>query len=449
MFPVRYLLPILALFACASATAHEGDLDTSFNGTGKLTFAADPAAQSYDAVSAVAIQPDGKIVIVGSTYTTTPPITRWAVARLNPNGTFDSSFGSAGRVVFDLGFSTTSSSALALVLQDDGKIVVSGYSQYNLAIVRLNVDGTKDPGFANAGIWLGNPVGGQTQPYVTAMSLLAQPAGGQLIVFAGTAPSTNGSSFLRGFIDSNGQFPHMDLIAGPNAYSGFYVMVAQGTKFVMLGQSSIANGDGVCSSRRYRLGYTTIGLLQFFPDSSFTPTDVPGASSTPQCSIDGAALLPNGDLVVSGNQSNNGIGNISFAYGLNGIDGSPNDRNVMSPFAVVPGAGSPVVAQEDGKVVFGSTTGDSTRSQFLLQRRHWLSGNQSVDPTFANAGTAIVNFDHDSTQTHSYLSAIARDHAGRIIAVGSTRDAANASSGQIAVVRLQGDTIFKNGFETN
>ena len=121
----------------------------------------------------------------------------------------------------------------------------------------------------------------------------------------------------------------------------------------------------------------------------------------------------------------------------------------MNPFAVAPGSESPVVAQEDGKVVFGSSTGDSTRTQFLLQRRQWLSGNQGIDTSFANAGTAIINFDHDSIQTHSTLSAIVRDLDGRVIAVGSTRDVAGASSEQIAVVRLQGDTIFKDGFETN
>ncbi len=450
MTPIRLLILLLALAICLPLFAHDGDLDPSFNGSGKLTFAARPGVLSYDGASAVAIQSDGKIVIVGSTYTVEPPSSLWTAARLNPDGTFDSSFGTAGRVAFNLGFQSTSSAALALALQDDGKIVLGGYSQYNLAIVRLNADGSKDPSFANGGVWLGNPVGGQTQPYVTAMSLIAQPAGGQLIVFAGAAPTTGGSSFLRGFIDSTGQFPHMDLIAGPNPYSGFYVMVAQGAKFVMLGQSySVTTGAGVCSSRRYRLGYSTIGVLQFFPDSSFTATDVPGASATPQCYIDDAALLPNGDLAISGDQSNNGSGDIAFAYGLNGGDGSVNDRKLVSPFAVVPGANTGIVAQTDGKVVFASTTGDSTRSQFLLQRRQWLSGNQGVDPAYANAGTAVINFDHDTTQTRSSLGAITLDQDGRVVAVGSTRDVVGATSEQVAVVRLQGDVIFKNGFETN
>ncbi|MEO7065148.1 MAG: delta-60 repeat domain-containing protein [Dokdonella sp.] len=446
----KVVIVLTALAACALASAREGDLDTSFNGSGTLAFSIRDAQPAIDSGNALAIQADGKIVVVGTTYEVEPPTSRWTATRINSDGSLDATFGTNGRTALNLGAHTQSAAPIALVIQDDGKIVVGGYYDLHLAIARLNVDGTLDSSFGNGGVWLGNPVGGMTQPYVSTMSLIAQPTGGQMIVFAGGAPTGSGSNFLRGFIDSTGQYPHMDVIAGPLTFSNFNAMVQQGNKFLMVGSSVSASGLGTCSSRRYRLGRSGLGNLQFFADPIFVVSDITfGSGATPQCHLDSTALLPNGDVVLGGHQTDGGSNEVTVAYGLNGADGRMNDRMIPDAFVSAFPTTSVALSQGDGKVILSGTSVVGNRQGFFLQRRLWQSGNQSVDPTFGNAGTATINFDHAGVTTNSYMSATALDRYGRIVAVGTTEDVGQTSVTHVAVMRLLSDVIFRNGFETN
>jgi uncharacterized delta-60 repeat protein len=136
----------------------DGSLDTTFNGTGKQTidFGNDDQANS------VAIQPDGKIVLAGS----------WdgghadfALVRLNANGSLDTSFGNTtlkggGLANYTFGtFLATVEKASAVALQADGKIVVAGYTDAggsrsnpnNFAVLRVNPDGSLDTTFNRSG----------------------------------------------------------------------------------------------------------------------------------------------------------------------------------------------------------------------------------------------------------------------------------------------------------
>ena len=128
-----------------------GSLDTSFNGTGKITtnFGGDGNAEGQS----VAVQTDGKIVVVG--YATAAGVQQFAVARYNADGTLDTSFGGTGQVVTAVGIS--GSNATGVALQKDGKIVVSGYGVnnsgrgYDFACLRYNTDGSLDQGFGDHG----------------------------------------------------------------------------------------------------------------------------------------------------------------------------------------------------------------------------------------------------------------------------------------------------------
>jgi uncharacterized delta-60 repeat protein len=134
--------------ACFKAN---GSLDTSFNGTGKVTtnFGGDGNAEGLS----VAVQTDGKIVIVG--YATAGGVEKFALARYNANGTLDTSFGGTGRVITAVGIS--GSNATGVALQKDRKIVVAGYAiknsgrGYDFACVRYNTDGSLDQGFGDHG----------------------------------------------------------------------------------------------------------------------------------------------------------------------------------------------------------------------------------------------------------------------------------------------------------
>ena len=124
--------------ACFKAN---GSLDTSFNGTGKVitNFGGDGNAEGRS----VAVQTDGKIVVVG--YATAGSTEKFALARYNADGTLDTSFGGSGRVMTAVGI--IGSIATGVALQKDGKIVVAGYDVnssgrgYDFACLRYNTDG--------------------------------------------------------------------------------------------------------------------------------------------------------------------------------------------------------------------------------------------------------------------------------------------------------------------
>ncbi len=93
--------------ACFKAN---GSLDTSFNGTGKVTtnFGGDGNAEGQS----VAMQIDGKIIVVG--FATVAAVQQFAVARYNADGTLDTSFGGTGRVVTAVGISGSNATGVAL-----------------------------------------------------------------------------------------------------------------------------------------------------------------------------------------------------------------------------------------------------------------------------------------------------------------------------------------------
>ena len=125
-----------------------GSLDASFNGTGKVTTA---HGATYASANALALQPDGKLVAAGVGQN--GPQFVFALVRYHPDGSLDTSFDATGKVTTAIGQSQDSVSDLAL--QPDGKVVAAGYSysgaDRDLAFARYNADGTLDPGFGSGG----------------------------------------------------------------------------------------------------------------------------------------------------------------------------------------------------------------------------------------------------------------------------------------------------------
>src|SRR5204862_281432 len=118
-------------FAVARLNAN-GSLDTTFDTDGKQTVGFDlgtaGTSTNDDRAQDVAIQSDGKIVLVGSANVGSLATgSNFAIARLNTNGSLDTTFDTDGR-------QTVSFSALnqdfanAVAIQSDGKIVVAGSS---------------------------------------------------------------------------------------------------------------------------------------------------------------------------------------------------------------------------------------------------------------------------------------------------------------------------------
>jgi uncharacterized delta-60 repeat protein len=187
------------------ASAAPGDLDTSFGIQGQL----------YDTtmyrVRATVVQPDGKIVVVGSTWYTTGPYSFDApsVTRYNTDGSLDYSFGTQGSVLA----STTSGYGGyfdGVALQNDGKIVAVGYRGPDSFVVRLTPNGSFDTTFSGDGkVAFGYPVANYDSSRMTSVAIVS----GDNILVAGTVeydyvydPYHNSTDIFLARLNSNGSF---------------------------------------------------------------------------------------------------------------------------------------------------------------------------------------------------------------------------------------------------
>ena len=128
-----------------------GVLDPTFGVGGKVRTA---IGTVNDRGNAAALQADGKIVVAGR-YTSAAGGSDFrdiVVLRYNTDGTLDAGFGTGGKVITFIG--SKADEANCVVIQPDGKILVSGYTEnttYDIALIRLNADGTPDPAFGTGG----------------------------------------------------------------------------------------------------------------------------------------------------------------------------------------------------------------------------------------------------------------------------------------------------------
>jgi uncharacterized delta-60 repeat protein len=120
-------------------------LDPTFGSGGKATTTAFGGDRS-----SMALQPDGKIVMAGGTFTA------FVLARFDSDGTLDDGFGTDGMVTTDLGDEFSQEEALAVAVQPDGRIVVAGYSERDdITVVRYEPAGQLDDTFGAGGVVAG------------------------------------------------------------------------------------------------------------------------------------------------------------------------------------------------------------------------------------------------------------------------------------------------------
>jgi uncharacterized delta-60 repeat protein len=175
-----------------------GALDPSFGVGGKLTVTVGTGSDSF--ARSVAVQADGKIVVAG--YATFSTGSKAVVGRFTTSGGLDTSFGSSGW--FSSAFGMVEGSADGVAVQPDGKLVVvgSGYTKGardEIAFARLTSAGALDPTFGSGGTRLvADPGGGDND----ANGLALQPDG--KIVAAGDVYTTGTDKLRLVRVDSSG-----------------------------------------------------------------------------------------------------------------------------------------------------------------------------------------------------------------------------------------------------
>jgi uncharacterized delta-60 repeat protein len=100
-----------------------GTLDSTFDYDGKVTT---NFVNTYDGGYSVVIQSDGKIIVTGASWNGISQ--HFALARYNNDGSLDNAFGTSGKVITVIGgLPETQSAATSVLLQSDGKIIAAGY----------------------------------------------------------------------------------------------------------------------------------------------------------------------------------------------------------------------------------------------------------------------------------------------------------------------------------
>jgi uncharacterized delta-60 repeat protein len=160
-----------------------GTLDTSFGSSGKVsTMVGD---YRFSSARAVAIQTDGKIVVAGTGANSNGAISGFAVVRYNQDGSLDNTFDGDGKVLTEIG-----GSAISVLIQPDGKIVAAGTNFYGRIIIRYNSDGSLDNTFGNNGIYI------ESNRKVGNIISMAIQSDGKLVTL-GTFYSITSNSFVE------------------------------------------------------------------------------------------------------------------------------------------------------------------------------------------------------------------------------------------------------------
>lgn len=168
-----------------------GSPDNSFGSGGIVTT---PVGLSDDFGRSMALQRDGKIVVVGSSFVGSN--NNFAVVRYNPDGSLDNGFGSSGKVTTRVGndVSTGEDGAKSIAIQSDGKLLVAGWalnpvSGYDFAVIRYTVDGKPDSTFGVGGIVM-TPIG--TNDFGQAIALQSD---GRIVVAGSSYDSAGDYAF--------------------------------------------------------------------------------------------------------------------------------------------------------------------------------------------------------------------------------------------------------------
>lgn len=318
-------------------------------------------------INCVALLPDGKILI-GGYFDQVDNCSRTNIARLNPDGTCDTTFDLAANKPVN-----------CFALQPDGKIIVGGWfdefggvTRSNLA--RLNPDGTLDPGFAPT-------IAGDES--ATVYSVAVQPDG--KIIVAGQFGSVNGQDYANiARLNPDGSTDESFATVAINEYAFVQCMVVQPDgKIVLAG----------CFSSLWNEIRESIGRLN--PDGTLDTNFNPGT----ECIVDALALQTDGKILVAGSFTRL-CGTARSCIGRIYSDGTL-DPSFIPEVGVLYSTVHALAMQQDGNVLAGgrfNTLGGANRTNlarllntqaatrnlsFVGTTLRWTRGNTSPEVTWA------------------------------------------------------------------
>lgn len=269
---------------------------------------------------AVAIQPNGQIVVVGTS--TTPDgsaTTGIVVERFNTNGSLDTTFGSGG-VVTALGAQLATGQGVAI--QANGQILATGSANASgsdgvsprLAVIRLNTNGALDPGFGSGGVDVLD-----LGAYSVANAAAVQ-SNGSIVIVGSQSPGLQVQNALIARLTPTGALDPS--FASGGAAATQYAIGAASSGFnavaIQPNGSIVAAGaatNGNTGAQAIVARFTSAGA----PDGTFGTGGVVRATSAVNNAVSGAvpgatgvAVAANGDIIAGGTSSNSGLTSVAL-----------------------------------------------------------------------------------------------------------------------------------------
>ncbi len=332
-----------------------GHLDSLFGTNGIVKT---PVGNFSDDGNSVVIQPDNKIIVCGDTNNGTN--SDFVLIRYNATGELDSVFGNNGKVITSIG--SYNDYSISTILQPDGKILAVGFSdngtETDIAVVRYNTDGSLDNTFDNDGIVLASIGAGHERGNSVAIQ-------------------TNGKIVVSG-----------------SSYNGTANDIAV-VRFNADGSLDTAFGNG---------GKVTTDIASNSEDVSYA-----------------VMLQSDGKIVVAGETIDSTDynfallryetdGNLDTSFGIGGIVctavGSGNDY------------GHSVAIQTDGKIIVAGFSNNGSNDDFSLVR---YNSDGSLDNSFGSGGKSVISLGGYDDKANC----LSIQPDGKIVVVGASFNGAN------------------------
>jgi uncharacterized delta-60 repeat protein len=479
----------------STVLAGPGQLDPTFGNGGKITLG---FGGTVARATAVAVQPDGRIVVVGRAQTSsTPASADFAVVRFTPDGTLDPTFGAGGKVNTD--FFGNEDGANAVALQPDGKIVVGGYAirasgGMTFALARYGANGQLDAAFGTGGKVVTSsapnpypwnsldpckPLGSTALVGLYEITAVAVQADGRIVVGGNAMDITVGNRF---YVDialvryqSNGDLDPSLLPNGPcPGINGIRIDNLSGvaardylTSLLVLPNGNIVAGGSTEYFQSGQSHEVDSFLLRYQPDGAPDPT-FGNNSSCPDRTCAGVvtvdthpiygwvdaiaalALQSDGKIVSAGRtlwtfypqgeysiafaltrHASQGAPDGSFGFGSNGVVSALLPQSAP-PYSMGYGGTAIAVDPSGRTIVAGGTSSDEGvpgARDFALAR---FSTGGSLDGVFNGSGFATTDF----FGLEDAALGVAVQADGRIVVVGFAHTTGTTS--QMAIARYEG-----------
>ncbi|MBC7901625.1 MAG: VCBS repeat-containing protein [Saprospiraceae bacterium] len=406
--------------------AAPSDLDPTFGNGGKVVSSPDGSEMLRG--SKMALQPDGKIVMVGTRIGPNFTVSSFIVARYNADGSLDMTFGNNGWT--SATFGQTWEYAVSVDIQQDGKIVVGGASREanvmfsDCAIARFNSDGSLDTTFDGDGkvtIDFNALISGFYHEYLVSLKIASDGK----IVFAGylssatvdsrfTLARLNADGSLDTTFGTNGRIVHPSI--GISDFLTDLVVLPDG-KMVVCGYS-----DGsIDFSSRIAIKYNVNGGVEWTYIQTINEVGI-------RQKLNGIAALPDGKFIVVGHDRNKIV-----AWRLN-ANGTLDNTFIKPPGMPDGEEALSVAIQSDGKIVanvggFGTI---SNNQSFSLVR---YNANGSLDLAFGFGGIIHIS----ATNGKDFGKTVLIQPDGKIL-VGGYSELSSPTRYYFTMVRYLGGT---------